>query len=185
LEATVNPGAAPDVWTPVPVSVQFKAADGLSGIVLEPTDVSFAMEGAGLSASGKTIDAAGNMTELVVGDINIDHALPSTTVALSDEDVDLGAKLEAFGTYERDKIAVGTAFAGADRDFTLTILAYDAATEKYSTVVAFKGCEYAATSGLYHATLPMDRLVSGDTYELWFEEIGGDGETVTLLVTVP
>ena len=120
-----------------------------------------------------------------MGGINIDHSLFATTVVVTDEDADLAAKLEAFGTYDRDDIAVGIAFAGTDRHFTLTILAYDEATEKYSTVVAFKGCEYAATSGLYHATLPMDRLVSGDTYEIWFEEIGGDEETVTILITVP
>jgi len=185
LSALVDPGTGSGVWTPGPVSVRFEAADGLSGIELEPTDVTFSMDGGGLSATGKAIDVAGNVTELVVENINIDHALPSTTVVLTDEDADLAAKLEAFGTYDRDDIAVGMAFAGSDRHFTLTILAYDEATEKYSTVVAFEGCEYAATSGLYHATLPMDRLVSGDTYEIWFEEIGGDEETVTILITVP
>ena len=188
LSAIVNPGAAVSVWTPGPVTVSFDAADGLSGIGGATGTATLDDAGEGMSVTGCACDFAGLTTCVVVSNINIDIDLDTTTVALdvgATGAIDLGAKLEAFGTYDRDSIAIGAAFAGSDRSFTLTILAYDDATEKYSTVVAFMGCEYAATSGLYHGTLPMDRLVSGDTYEIWFEEIGGDEETVTLLVTVP
>jgi len=187
LTADVNPGVAADIWTPGPVVINFVPADELSGIAYVTGQLTVEGIGDHLTLVGMAFDKAGNTGYVDVDDINIDNKLETTTVAFDPDvqgTIDIAAKLDAFGMYDADSIAVGAAFADPDLTISLTVVGFDADTGNYTTVMAFKACEYAEVSGLYHATLPMERLVSGDTYELWFEEVGG-GETLTVLVTIP
>jgi hypothetical protein len=186
LTPNVVPGTAADIWTPGPVVITFDPVDELSGIDYVTGQLTIEGAADGGTMMGFATDGAGNTGSVEVADINIDPELATTTIAFAPDDVgpiDLKAKLDAFGTYDRDSLAVGIAFADPDLDVTLTVLAYDETTQKFTTVMSFKGCQYAAVSGLYHATLPMSRLASGE-YELWFEEIGG-GEAATIRVTLP
>jgi hypothetical protein len=187
LAPIVDPGIASDIWTPGPVIINFDPVDELSGIVYVTGQLTIDGVADDFSITGYATDAAGNTGSVVVGGINVDDELATTTIAFEPGvvgPVDLKAKLDAFGRYDANSIAVGAAFGDPDLRITLTVVAYDPGTAKYITVMAFIGCEYAAVSGLYHAVLPTSRLVSGDTYELWFEEIGG-GETLTVRVTLP
>jgi len=187
LTPVVNPGNASDIWTPGPVVINFVPTDELSGIVYVTGQSTIEGIADDFSITGYATDAAGNTGSIVVGGINVDNELVTTTIALESDTtgtIDLKAKLDAFGSYDAGSIAVGAAFADPDLKVSLTVVAYDAGTEKYTTVMSFQACEYAVVSGLYHAVLPTDRLVSGDTYELWFEEVGG-GETLAVLVTLP
>ena len=190
ITAVVSPGSGADVWTAGPVVLDFYATDNLSGVAYVSGRATIDGVAEGFSLGGEAVDLAGNVSNITVDAINVDPDVPTTTVALAnvayDEPVDLKAKLDAFGDYDRLSVAVGARFEGVagDLDMTLTVLGFSAGSGTYTDVVAFRACEFAAYSGMYTAVLPTERMESGATYELWFEEINGP-HVLTLRVVAP
>jgi len=194
IVAKVDPGASPDVWTPGPVTVTFEGSDGFSGVAsvkyTEGAEV-LAIDGGGQIVTGEVTDLAGNTSDYTVEHINIDGTLPTPTILLVDQEgvvganlldpvpttVDLKAKLDAFGMYDPDAVALGYAFENAAGEPV-------AGLKVYATVLAvgadgvireirsFRFCEFAPTGGFYYFVLPAG-LVSGQVYEIWFEEPTG------------
>ena len=76
--ATTAPNA--NGWYAGAVTVRFSCSDGLSGVATCPADVVLSTEGAGQSASGTAIDAAGNERTTTVRGINIDVTSPTVTI---------------------------------------------------------------------------------------------------------
>lgn len=185
---SIDPGASADIWVPGPVTVTFASSDGLSGVdsieYVKGAMVN-ATDGGEQISTAQVRDLAGNMSALIsVGNINIDSALPTTTVLLADSEgasganvhntvlpIDLKAKLDAFGTYDVDSVALGYSFADANLKIYVTLVKVGEAGASDS-IHFYQSCEYAPTGGFYYFVLPAN-LVSGNLYEVWFEEIGG------------
>jgi len=186
----IDPGAAEDIWGPGPVSVSFQMSDAFCGI----DSVVYVEGGPELSADGgdqgvvvQVTDLAGNMTEnREVRWINIDAALPTTTILLSPDEVlasgntvfgdllpiDLTTKLEAFGVYDPEDVALGCGLMDEGEPIEglnvyATILETDDAGD-VADVTFFQFCEYAPAGGFYYFVLP-DGMISGQIYEVWFE----------------
>lgn len=64
-------------WYNKPVSVDWTYGDALSGVVTSPNTVKLTSDGAGQSASGTAVDAAGNSSTATVSGINIDQTAPT------------------------------------------------------------------------------------------------------------
>ncbi|MCK5828659.1 hypothetical protein KAH43_09075 [Candidatus Bipolaricaulota bacterium] len=184
----VDPGAAPDLWVPGPVTVAYTSSDAFAGVgpIKYITGGSvIATDGGGQISSAQVSDLAGNTAAPIsVRDINIDSTLPTTTVLLADSEgasgasvhdpvvaIDLKAKLDAFGTYDADNVALGYSFADADLTIYATVIEIGA-TGTSDEIQSYQVCEFAPVGGFYYFILPA-RLVSGQLYEIWFEEISG------------
>jgi CheY-specific phosphatase CheX len=192
---SVSPGASPCIWTHGPVTVSFAGSDGFSGLAspveyIQGTEV-VVNDGADQTVTGRATDLAGNETEASVLSINIDSSLPTTTVLVVDAEgasgaqlhgpvpgtVDLGEKLDSFGDYDADRIALGYAFvdaageAIADLNVHATILIVRDAG-KVEFVKGFHICEYAPAGGFYYFVVPSE-LERSQVYEVWFEDTTG------------
>ena len=118
-------------------------------------------------------------------------ALPTTTILLLDSEVisgadvhypasatiDLKGKLDAFGTYDLDDVALGYAFENALGAPIAGLTVYATLLEVGTAGVAdvlqsLQLCEFAPAGGFYYFVLPT-KLVSGQVYEVWFEETTG------------
>jgi hypothetical protein len=192
--AGVEPGASPDVWIPGPVKATFLGSDELSGVasieVVDGAEVLTA-DGGSQTVTAQVSDLAGNTSEIGVDSINIDSTLPTTTVVLVAGEgtsiantlgpvltpIDLTAKLDAFGTYDPANVALGFSFVDAAGAPVAGLTAYATVLDigvdgAITEIHFFRFCEFAPTGGFYYFVLPA-KLVSGDVYEVWFEESGG------------
>jgi hypothetical protein len=184
----IDPGASADIWVPGPVTVTFASSDGLAGVApIEYVKGAMvnATDGGGQISAAQVSDLAGNMAASIsVSNINIDSTLPTTTILLTDSEgaiganvhdpvlpIDLKAKLDAFGTYELDNVALGYSFADADLKVFATVLEVGEAGVSYE-IQSYQSCEFAPTGGFYYFVLPAE-LVSGQLYDIWFEETAG------------
>jgi hypothetical protein len=77
INATLTPGTGPNAagWYKTPIDVDFTCLDGLSGIDTCIGDADLG-EGENQSATGTATDLAGNVTERIVSDIDIDLTAP-------------------------------------------------------------------------------------------------------------
>ena len=186
----VDPGALPNVWTPGPSTVTV-SGDGFSGVAsieyIEGAEV-LASDGGEQTVTAQVTSLAGNTSEISVSHINIDSTLSTTTVLLVGSEgvsganvhdpvsatIDLKARLDAFGIYDSDDVALGYAFedaAGtpiAGLKVHATILEVGAIGTA-NVLQSLHLCEFAPTGGFYYFVLPAE-LVSGQVYEVWFEE---------------
>lgn len=189
----IDPGASEDVWGPGPVEVTFQITDAFSGI----DTVEYVEGGPVLSEDGgnqsvlvQAADLGGNLTEDLVEFINIDTALPTTTILLADGEgnaeadtegsmltpIDLTAKLDAFGAYDPADVALGYAFtdAGGSPVEGLNVYATVLETDDAGAVTDirfFQFCKYAPAGEFYYFVLPSE-MISGEVYEVWFEASG-------------
>ena len=69
-------------WNNSEVVVVFACADDSSGVAICPDQVTLSEAGAGQSVIAEAMDAAGNVTRMVLKDINIDLAPPRTSALL-------------------------------------------------------------------------------------------------------
>jgi len=189
----VDPGASSDVWIPGPVTVTV-SGDAFSGVAsieyVEGTEV-LATDGGEQIVTAQVTNLAGKMSEISVGYINIDGTLPTTTILLLDSEVisgadvyypasatiDLKGRLDAFGTYDLDDVALGYAFDDALGAPIAGLTVYATVLEVGTPGVAdvlqsLQLCGFAPAGGFYYFVLPA-KLVSGQVYEVWFEETTG------------
>src|SRR5205814_2490551 len=75
ITASRAPAANGFGWSKADVVVSFACTDALSGVAICPDAVTLA-EGAGQSASGTALDAAGNSAAATLSGINVDKSAP-------------------------------------------------------------------------------------------------------------
>src|SRR5882724_11588047 len=76
ISATASPTASASGWNATPVTVTFTCADSVSGIATCPPLQTFSTDGAGQTATGTAVDAAGNSAVAHLT-LNIDQTPPS------------------------------------------------------------------------------------------------------------
>ncbi|MDI7275474.1 MAG: hypothetical protein QME94_05815, partial [Anaerolineae bacterium] len=91
-----TPGPNAYGWNNTDVTVTFEAYDALSGLASMPGPTTLTMEGANLAVLGTAVDNAGNVTSVMVGNINIDRTPPVLLITRpeGDEGLLLGAALD-------------------------------------------------------------------------------------------
>jgi len=167
------------------------SGDGFSGVAsieyIEGAEV-LASDGSEQTVTAQVTNLAGSTSEISVSHINIDSTLPTTTILLLGSEgvsganihdpvsatIDLKARLDDFGMYDSDDVALGYAFEDATGTPIVGLKVHATILEvgAIGTANIFQSlqlCEFAPTGGFYYLVLPAE-LVSGQVYEVWFEE---------------